>query len=76
MIKPLLIAAALGVASGSLLTKGYISWQEEVEYEERMQAREARIKAKFGSSQDESHNEAGGYIEACGSLPGVLGDDC
>lgn len=23
-----------------------------------------------------SHNEAGGYIDACGSLPGMVGDDC
>lgn len=23
-----------------------------------------------------THNEAGGYIEACGNLPGMVGDDC
>lgn len=23
-----------------------------------------------------SHNDAGGYIDACGDLPGLLGDDC
>ena len=23
-----------------------------------------------------SHNEAGGYRDACGDLPGLLGDDC
>jgi len=23
-----------------------------------------------------SHNPAGGYIDACGDLPGLLGDDC
>jgi len=23
-----------------------------------------------------SHNPSGGYREACGSLPGLLGDDC
>ncbi len=23
-----------------------------------------------------SHNAAGGYIDACGDLPGTLGDDC
>jgi hypothetical protein len=23
-----------------------------------------------------SHNAQGGYIEACGDLPGMLGDDC
>lgn len=22
------------------------------------------------------HNAAGGYIEACGDLPGLVGDDC
>lgn len=25
---------------------------------------------------DPNHNEHGGYIAACGSLPGTLGDDC
>jgi hypothetical protein len=24
----------------------------------------------------ESHNAAGGYIDACGDLPGLVGDDC
>lgn len=24
----------------------------------------------------ESHNALGGYVEACGDLPGVIGDDC
>lgn len=23
-----------------------------------------------------THNAAGGYIDACGDLPGLLGDDC
>jgi hypothetical protein len=23
-----------------------------------------------------SHNAAGGYIDACGELPGLVGDDC
>lgn len=23
-----------------------------------------------------SHNAAGGYTDACGELPGLLGDDC
>lgn len=23
-----------------------------------------------------THNEFGGYIDACGDLPGLLGDDC
>jgi hypothetical protein len=23
-----------------------------------------------------SHNAAGGYVDACGDLPGLLGDDC
>lgn len=23
-----------------------------------------------------THNAAGGYIDACGQLPGALGDDC
>ena len=23
-----------------------------------------------------THNEEGGYIEACGDLPGLVGDDC
>ena len=23
-----------------------------------------------------SHNAAGGYIDACGDLPGLVGDDC
>ena len=23
-----------------------------------------------------THNAAGGYIEACGDLPGMVGDDC
>lgn len=23
-----------------------------------------------------AHNAAGGYADACGELPGVLGDDC
>lgn len=23
-----------------------------------------------------SHNAAGGYVEACGELPGLIGDDC
>jgi hypothetical protein len=23
-----------------------------------------------------SHNAAGGYTEACGELPGMIGDDC
>jgi hypothetical protein len=26
--------------------------------------------------QHGGHNAAGGYIEACGELPGMLGDDC
>lgn len=25
---------------------------------------------------DATHNAAGGYIPACGDLPGMLGDDC
>jgi hypothetical protein len=24
----------------------------------------------------ETHNVAGGYTEACGDLPGMIGDDC
>lgn len=28
------------------------------------------------SSPVTQHNERGGYIPACGELPGVLGDDC
>jgi hypothetical protein len=27
-------------------------------------------------TQPRSHNEHGGYIEACGELPGLVGDDC
>ena len=26
--------------------------------------------------QERTHNPVGGYIEACGELPPVLGDDC
>lgn len=26
--------------------------------------------------QDRTHNAAGGYIDACGNLPGLVGDDC
>ncbi len=25
---------------------------------------------------DASHNAAGGYVDACGELPGLIGDDC
>jgi len=33
---------------------------------------------KLGNSKlkQESHNEQGGYIESCGDLPGLVGDDC
>jgi hypothetical protein len=27
-------------------------------------------------AQHPTHNAAGGYIDACGDLPGLLGDDC
>ncbi len=27
-------------------------------------------------SPTETHNAAGGYIDACGDLPGLYGDDC
>jgi hypothetical protein len=26
--------------------------------------------------EDQPHNDAGGYIPACGDLPGLVGDDC
>jgi hypothetical protein len=29
-----------------------------------------------GCAATPSHNAQGGYIEACGELPGMLGDDC
>jgi hypothetical protein len=25
---------------------------------------------------EQTHNAAGGYIDACGDLPGMVGDDC
>jgi hypothetical protein len=28
------------------------------------------------SGQTPSHNQYGGYIEACGDLPPLVGDDC
>lgn len=29
-----------------------------------------------GCSSTSTHNTAGGYIAACGELPGLVGDDC
>ena len=29
-----------------------------------------------GCASSPTHNAAGGYIPACGDLPGTLGDDC
>jgi hypothetical protein len=30
----------------------------------------------YGCNTIPSHNKEGGYIEACGNLPPLVGDDC
>jgi hypothetical protein len=29
-----------------------------------------------GCASAPSHNDLGGYVDACGDLPGLIGDDC
>jgi hypothetical protein len=36
----------------------------------------AYIGSYTGSYTGPSHNASGGYVEACGDLPGLVGDDC
>jgi len=34
------------------------------------------LQDQTAAQADRSHNLDGGYVEACGDLPGLVGDDC
>jgi hypothetical protein len=36
----------------------------------------ASCMGRVSAPEQPSHNAAGGYIDACGELPGLVGDDC
>lgn len=35
-----------------------------------------KLQAAIDAKRARTHNEHGGYIPACGDLPGLVGDDC
>jgi hypothetical protein len=74
MSRALRIAAALMLIAACALAAFAVSTAEQIREHSACE-----VGCRYDSTitlPDSSHNERGGYIDACGDLPGLVGDDC
>lgn len=65
----------VGILSALIALVAFVGAHRVMLYEQvRMTERAASMVA--GRRDARTHNEYGGYIDACGDLPGLVGDDC